>query len=64
MAGIPFTRVEAAGTSTTCPRPGCRYRHASNRHGRLFVCQKCGYKNNADIVGATNVLTTGIAQDA
>lgn len=62
VAGIGFTRVDPAGTSTTCPQPDCRHRHADNRRGRAFLCRACGYRGDADAVGASNVLTRGIGR--
>ena len=45
-------------TSRTCPCCG----HVSG-HNRLtqakFLCVDCGYENNADVVGAINVLELG-----
>lgn len=62
VAGIGFTRVDPAGTSTTCPQPDCRHRHADNRRGRAFLCRACGYRGDADAVAARNVLTRGIGR--
>ena len=62
IAGIGFTRVDPAGTSTTCPQPDCRHRHADNRRGRAFLCRACGYRGDAHSVAAHNVLTWGIGR--
>jgi hypothetical protein len=62
VARIGFTRVDPAGTSTTCPQPDCRHRHADNRRGRAFLCRACGYRGDADAVAAHNVLNWGIGR--
>jgi len=49
-------RVPAHYTSQTCPC--CRHVAKENRLTQAeFVCVECGYSNNADLVGAINVLT-------
>lgn len=49
--------VNARNTSRTCPQP-CGYVAAENRVSQAdFVCQRCGYTANADVVGALNVLS-------
>jgi len=51
-------KVPPHHTSQTCP-----YCHHIAKESRLtqaeFVCVKCGYSNNADLVGAINVLAKG-----
>ncbi|KEQ18651.1 RNA-guided endonuclease InsQ/TnpB family protein [Endozoicomonas numazuensis] len=50
--------VNPAYTSRTCPEESCRYESKENRPNQeTFRCVKCGYENNADIVGALNVLS-------
>lgn len=50
--------VPAAYTSQTCPC--CGHVSADNRKTQaLFACVSCGYENNADTVGAINVLERG-----
>jgi len=50
--------VPARNTSRTCP--ACGYVSADNRQTQAkFACMDCGYENNADIVGAINVLERG-----
>lgn len=52
--------VPAKNTSRTCPR--CRCISAENRQTQAqFVCVTCGYENNADLVGAMNILAAGHA---
>jgi hypothetical protein len=51
--GIPFKLVSAKNTSITCPK--CDYANKSNRNGKRFKCQKCGYQADADIVASMNI---------
>lgn len=56
--GMEVKLVDESYTSRTCPV--CGYRAKSNRkHRGLFVCKKCGYQQNADIVGCLNIMGTG-----
>jgi putative transposase len=53
--------VPPHNTSRTCP--ACDHVLADNRQTQaLFRCVSCGYENNADHVGAINVLRRGMAQ--
>ena len=48
-------------TSQTCPQ--CHHVDSKNRRTQSqFACVTCNYKNNADIVGAMNILRAGYAQ--
>ena len=50
--------VPAHHTSQTCP--GCEHVSPNNRQSQaVFVCECCGYENNADTIGAINVLARG-----
>ncbi len=50
--------VSARNTSRTCP--ACGHVSADNRQTQAkFACMDCGYENNADLVGAINVLERG-----
>ena len=50
--------VPARNTSRTCP--ACGHVSANNRLTQArFACVECGYENNADLVGAINVLARG-----
>jgi len=51
--GVPFKLVPAQYTSITCPK--CGYADDENRNNERFKCLKCGYKADADIVGAMNI---------
>lgn len=58
--GGEFVAVPAAYTSQTCPC--CGHISRENRETQaLFACVSCGYENNADHVGAINVLAAGHA---
>ena len=51
--------VPPQNTSRTCPC--CGHVSADNRQTQArFVCVKCGYENNADLVGAINILARGM----
>ncbi len=52
--------VPPRNTSRTCPC--CGHVSAENRQTQAkFACVDCGYENNADLVGAINVLAAGHA---
>lgn len=51
--GYQFMEVEPTFTSQTCPI--CGYLHKENRKEKDFKCQCCGYKDDADHVGALNI---------
>ena len=53
-------KVPPQHTSQKCP--SCHHVAKENRLTQAeFVCVECGYKNNADVVGAINVLTRGLS---
>ncbi|WP_419688134.1 RNA-guided endonuclease InsQ/TnpB family protein [Burkholderia theae] len=55
--------VPPRNTSRTCPR--CSYVSAGNRRTQSrFECMECGFEENADVVGAINVLRAGHARCA
>ena len=50
--------VPPQNTSRCCP--ACGHTTKDNRQTQaLFECVDCGYQNNADVVGAINVLNRG-----
>ena len=52
--------IDPKHTSQTCPNPECNHVHKDNRKTRVhFECVKCSYQNNADHVGALNILARG-----
>ena len=53
--------VSPRNTSITCP--GCRHVARENRRSQAeFECVRCGFGENADVVGAVNVLRAGHAR--
>ena len=57
--GILIT-VPPKNTSRTCPE--CGYISAENRQTQAgFRCMSCGFEENADLVGAINILRAGHA---
>jgi putative transposase len=57
-SGGKVIAVPAQYTSQTCPN--CQHCSKSNRQTQAkFECVNCSYKNNADIVGALNILERG-----
>ena len=59
--GGKLIKVDPKNTSRTCPR--CGLVSAENRKSQAtFACIGCGYRSNADEVGAINVLRAGRAQ--
>jgi putative transposase len=56
--GGTLLAVPPDNTSRTCPC--CAHRSKDNRLTQAkFLCVDCGYENNADIVGAINILERG-----
>ncbi|GAA3904834.1 RNA-guided endonuclease TnpB family protein [Halomonas cibimaris] len=54
-----FVAVAPHYTSQTCP--ACLYKSADNRKTQAaFLCTHCGFAENADVVGAINVLHRGL----
>ena len=46
--------VNPAYTSQMCP--SCGHISRSNRNGIIFICQSCGRRSHADVIGAINLL--------
>ena len=58
FSGGQLLLVNPRYTSQTCPE--CGHISKENRKTQsLFVCTKCQYKNNADLVAALNILAAG-----
>ena len=58
--GGELIKVPPHHTSQKCPI--CGHTHKDNRKTQAdFKCLECGYENNADLVGALNVLAAGLA---
>ena len=59
--GGMLVKVDPKNTSRTCPN--CGHVSAENRKTQAnFVCVKCGFRENADKVGAINILRAGQAR--
>ena len=59
--GGKLIKVDPKNTSRTCPL--CGLVSAENRKTQAsFACVACGYRANADLVGAINVLRAGRAR--
>lgn len=57
-SGGMLIAVPAHNTSRTCPC--CGHMSAQNRQTQArFACVECGYEENADVVGAINILARG-----
>jgi len=52
---VVFRSVPAHYTSIECPV--CGHTDRSNRDRELFLCQKCGHADNADVNAAKNILS-------
>lgn len=51
---VSFRNVNPYKTSQQCPH--CSHTERDNRSGEKFRCLRCGYANQADIVGSLNIL--------
>ncbi|BDY13976.1 RNA-guided endonuclease InsQ/TnpB family protein [Hydrogenimonas cancrithermarum] len=57
--GGQLIKVDPKFTSQTCPK--CGHISKNNRKSQSkFVCESCGFSENADVVGAKNILVRGI----
>jgi putative transposase len=56
--GIVHERIDESYTSMTCPV--CGDSSVENKKDRIFVCSLCGYIDDRDIVGAKNIMFTGM----
>ena len=61
---VRLVAVNPRDTSRTCP--GCGSVARENRRGEVFKCVQCNYSNDADYVGAMNILarTLGNSQES
>ena len=57
LNSIELAYQNPAYTSQTCPI--CGYVSRDNRNKEEFICIKCGFSENADVVGALNILQRG-----
>ena len=51
---VSFRSVSPYKTSQQCPH--CSHTERENRSGEKFKCLRCGYSNQADLVGSLNIL--------
>ncbi len=58
---VCLVKVNPQNTSRRCPV--CGYIDKENRHNEIFKCLKCEYQEDADIVGAKNILLAGSRWD-
>lgn len=56
---VRVVAVDPRDTSRTCP--ACRHVASENRKGELFLCLRCGHRQDADEVGAQNILHKALA---
>ena len=59
LNGLPVKYVNPKKTSSLCPI--CGGKLASKGH-RLLKCEKCGYENDRDVIGAVNILKRGCGE--
>ncbi|MEU7742377.1 transposase [Nonomuraea sp. NPDC049158] len=60
-AGRELIAVNPRNTSRTCPAPECGHVSRESRRTQAdFLCVKCGYTANADVVGASNIKRAGL----
>jgi putative transposase len=58
-AGRDVIAVDPRNTSRTCP--GCGHVSVASRTTQVgFVCVRCEYAANADVVGASNIKRAGL----
>ena len=56
---VHLVEIEPAYTSRICPK--CGKESKDNRKGEKFLCISCGYKGDADYIGAQNILARTLA---
>ncbi|MCS6875243.1 MAG: transposase [Aquificaceae bacterium] len=54
VVGVQWHTVSPQYTSRTCSN--CSYQDKLNCNGDIFKCLRCGHREDADIVGAKNIL--------
>jgi putative transposase len=57
--GVYFAKVEAAGTSQTCPE--CDTNVTKNLSVRVHECPECGYKTDRDVAAAQVIRNRGVS---
>jgi len=59
--GVQICKVNPSYSSQMCPM--CGHIERSNRNGEKFKCRSCDYANDADYVGALNILSYQFGQE-
>lgn len=62
LKGFQLLKVNPAYSSQECPV--CGFIDEMNRRGSLFLCKQCGYRENADVVGAINLVGRVIGEQS
>lgn len=61
LLGVQVVEVNPRNTSRTCPK--CLNVDKASRKGELFKCTECSYSEDADYVGALNILRLGVQEN-
>jgi len=61
LKSLELAYQNRAYTSQECSN--CGYVHRDNRQGERFICIKCGFKEDADVNGALNILSRKYDQE-
>jgi putative transposase len=59
--GVPVIKVDPRYTSKTCPRCG-DIKQRRSRVGRVFVCDKCGWRMDRQLNAGLNICKTALAE--
>jgi putative transposase len=59
--GVPVIKVDPRYTSKTCPRCG-EIKQRRSRVGRVFVCNKCGWRMDRQLNAGLNICRTALAE--
>ncbi len=59
--GVPVIKVDPRYTSKTCPRCG-EIKQRRSRVGRVFVCDKCGWRKERQLNAGLNICKTALAE--
>ncbi len=59
--GVPIIKVNPRNTSKTCPRCG-EIKERRSRVGRVFVCDKCGWRMDRQLNAGLNICRTALAE--
>ncbi|MDD1769825.1 MAG: RNA-guided endonuclease TnpB family protein [Methanomassiliicoccales archaeon] len=59
--GVPIIKVDPRYTSKTCPRCG-EIKERRSRVGRVFVCDRCGWRLDRQLNAGLNICRTALAE--